>query len=90
MIDEKGLEAAGRKVARMLNERDDTGLHIAEAALSAYLAHLAEAGRVIVPVEPTEAMTWEGAGEMAIGRDTAGANDVYRAMIAARPQNEGE
>ena len=91
MIDEKALAKAARALEDEYDKRNDVALFglpdIVRAAITAYLAHLAEAGRVIVPVEPTEAMRVEGV--TAFYMDD-GVVEIYRAMIAARPQNEGE
>jgi hypothetical protein len=60
------------------NEEDCDGL--ADAALAA----IKEAGFVVVPAEPTEAMVEAGAKDF--GGDlvtTRGASDIYRAMIEA-------
>jgi hypothetical protein len=99
MIDPKALEAAARALAGALftnieadvRSRDMTDIEITalmDAALTAYHKHLAEAGLVIVPMEPTEVMQFEG-GEMlhalaGSGHSfTSDALETYRAMIAA-------
>lgn len=60
--------------------------HTAQAAIAAYHKHLAEAGLVIVPAEPTEAMLERGViGLSSNGVDEANKDDAllcYEAMIA--------
>jgi predicted CoA-binding protein len=54
----------------------------AQAALAAIEAQ----GMMVVPVEPSEAMTWAGAEHLNdIGSETDVA-DIYRAMLAASPR----
>lgn len=62
----------------------------AQAAITAYLGALD--GFVLVPVEPTEAMARIGGEYTAYASDrnmTLAAAEVWKAMIAARPQIEG-
>lgn len=93
MIDEKALEVARRAIENIawcdddcepLNAHDDAE-QLARTAIEAYLGALD--GVVLVPVEATFDMelalrkTWQRSGSTLA---------AYRAMIAARPQNEGE
>lgn len=69
---------------------------VAQAAVSAYLAAMREAGFVMVPVEPTEDMIDAGFDhhpkhlEVKLGRPPTPEEDMagqWSAMLAARPQN---
>lgn len=67
-------------------------LEAATAAIEAYRAAMREAGFVEVPVEPTNKMIGQGWAE-ALGNGATGLEcieEIYRAMIAARPQIGGE
>jgi hypothetical protein len=90
MIDPKALEAAARAVADLGGFKSRTfPENIAQAALTAYHKHLAEAGLVIVPMEPTEAMVKAGvdlAFRIRLSPEYSWKDymrDLHRAMIAA-------
>lgn len=84
MIDPKSLEAASEAVAVQFDKDMDAPSQVfAGVAITAYLASEREAGRVMVPVEATDAM-------MGAVCDTSPfAQSIYAAMIAARPNGEG-
>lgn len=101
-IDEKALEAAARAlciqddvdpdgVSYDRTGRDFPNYYVvtaeAEAAITAYISAIEEAGFVVVPREPTEAMFAKGQDVV----DDASAvgchpdpDDIYRAMLAAK------
>ena len=56
----------------------------AEAAITAHLAALADAGMVVVPREPTEAMQHAGRQSLRVN----GFYGTYKAMIAAAEDND--
>jgi hypothetical protein len=95
MIAPKALEAAARAVADLGGFKSRTfPENIAQAALDAYHKHLAEAGLVIVPMEPTEAMLNAMHNQIRIlcvpeEQVASILNDkaTYRAMIAAHEGN---
>jgi Flp pilus assembly protein TadG len=83
MIDPKALEAAARAVANLNHYATDTNK--AKAAITAYHKHLAEAGLVIVPREPSEFMLDCALVAQAHVGDNAQA--VWDAMLAAHEGN---
>lgn len=72
--------------------RDSTALAMADAAISAHLAALEEAGWVVTPREATEAMCDAGRCEIDFEDrisdrvEKLEAGDCYRAMIKAAPK----
>lgn len=57
------------------------GLNLAQHIITVYLASMARAGFVIVPVEATQEMS-DAAGRLNHTTD----HEIYRAMVAARPK----
>ena len=89
MADHKAIEAAAFQLCPMACKvYCATCVRKAQAAITAYLAALEAEGFVVVPVEPTEAMMQ--AGWIASGPHPEECpDDIYRTMIAARPQVKG-
>jgi hypothetical protein len=102
MIDPKAIESAARAIVRRncpsvtdgdVEEMSEGYVPDAQAALTAYHKHLAEAGLVIVPAEPTEAMVKAGvdlAFRIRLSPEYSWKDymrDLHRAMIAAHEGN---
>lgn len=70
---------------------------LADAAITAYQSHLSSSGYVIVPREPTEAMTdaaydqldWGPTGYYDAPRGAASADLCWEIMLSALPNKEG-
>jgi hypothetical protein len=95
---QRALSSAACQIAEREGEADARwfsqalGIVAAQAAITAYHKHLAEAGLVIVPAEPTEAMLEAYRIKVADARlkNVLCPEAAYRAMIAAAKGEAGD